>query len=82
MDELSNYEEVDLKDLEKESPQDSQDPRGRKPDFRVVQIDRTRNGEVIYRRVGGMWKQISNNGKEYYVLRIGKLLLYVFKNER
>jgi hypothetical protein len=29
-----------------------------------------------------MWKNISRNGKEFYVLRIGQLKLLVFQNDR
>lgn len=53
-----------------------------RPDFRVVQTDRDRNGNVVYSNVGGMWKNVSKNGNEFYVLRIGQLKLLVFKNDR
>jgi len=53
-----------------------------RPDLRVVQTDRDKNGNVVYKNVGGMWKNISKNGKEFYTLRIGELKLLVFPNDR
>jgi uncharacterized protein (DUF736 family) len=53
-----------------------------RPDFRVVQADRDKEGNVIYANVGGMWKNISRNGNEFYTLKIGQLKLLVFPNER
>ena len=53
-----------------------------RPDFRVVQADRDKNGNVMYNNVGGMWKNVSKNGNEFYTLRIGQLKLLVFHNDR
>jgi uncharacterized protein (DUF736 family) len=53
-----------------------------RPDFRVVQADRDKDGNVVYANVGGMWKNISKNGNEFYTLKIGQLKLLVFPNER
>lgn len=53
-----------------------------RPDFRIVQTDRDKNGNVVYANVGGMWKNISKNGNEFYTLRIGQLKLLVFPNDR
>lgn len=53
-----------------------------RPDLRVVQADRDKNGNVIYKNVGGMWKNVSKNGNEFYTLRIGELKLLVFPNDR
>jgi uncharacterized protein (DUF736 family) len=53
-----------------------------RPDFRVVQADRDKEGNVIYANVGGMWKNVSRNGNEFYTLKIGQLKLLVFPNER
>jgi uncharacterized protein (DUF736 family) len=53
-----------------------------RPDFRVVQADRDKEGNVVYANVGGMWKNISRNGNEFYTLKIGQLKLLVFPNER
>ncbi len=53
-----------------------------RPDLRVVQADRDKDGKPLYVNVGGMWKNISRNGKEFYVLRIGQLKLLVFPNDR
>jgi len=53
-----------------------------KPDFRVVQTGTDKDGKPLYVSVGGMWKNISRNGNEFYVLRIGQLKLLVFPNDR
>ena len=55
---------------------------GNKPEFRIVQADRDKNGNVIYKNVGGMWKSVSKNGNEFYSLRIGELKLLVFPNDK
>lgn len=55
---------------------------GAKPDFRIVQADRDKNGNVVYVSVGGMWKNVSKNGNEFYILRIGQLKLLVFPNNK
>jgi hypothetical protein len=53
-----------------------------RPDMRVVQADRDRDGNVVYSNVGGMWRNVSKNGNEFYTLRIGQLKLLVFPNDR
>jgi hypothetical protein len=55
---------------------------GNRPDLRVVQTDRDRNGNVVYKNVGGMWRNVSKNGNEFYTLKIGELKLLVFPNDR
>jgi len=56
--------------------------QGAKPDFRVVQPDRDKNGNAVYVNVGGMWKNVSKSGNEFYTLKIGQLKLLVFPNNR
>ncbi len=51
-----------------------------RPDFRIVQPDRDKDGKSVYVNVGGMWKNVSRQGKEFYTLRIGQLKLLVFPN--
>lgn len=53
-----------------------------RPDLRVVQADRDKNGNVVYKNVGGMWKNVSKNGNNFYTLKIGELKLLVFPNEK
>ncbi len=55
---------------------------GNRPDFSVVQADRDKDGKSVYTNVGGMWKNISKNGKEFYTLKIGQLKLLVFQNNK
>jgi hypothetical protein len=37
---------------------------------------------VVYKNVGGMWKNVSKNGNDFYTLKIGELKLLVFPNDR
>ena len=55
---------------------------GNKPDFRIVQVETDRTGKAVYSSVGGMWKNISKAGNEFYTLKIGNLKLLVFPNNR
>lgn len=55
---------------------------GNRPDFRVVQPDRDREGNSVYVNVGGMWKNVSKSGNEFYTLKIGNLKLLVFPNKK
>jgi hypothetical protein len=55
---------------------------GNRPDFRVVQTDRDKEGKAVYINVGGMWKNISKSGNEFYTLKIGQLKLLVFANDK
>lgn len=75
------YEELDANDKGPEQ-QSSQGQGANRPDFRVIQTDRDKNGNVVYTSVGGMWKNVSKNGNEFYTLRIGQLKLLVFPNNR
>jgi uncharacterized protein (DUF736 family) len=55
--------------------------KGQRPDFRVVQAERSSEGETKYRNIGGMWKKTSKSGNEFYSMSIGSLRLLVFPNE-
>ncbi|MCX8175047.1 MAG: DUF736 domain-containing protein [Candidatus Micrarchaeota archaeon] len=56
---------------------------GQRPDFRVVQAEYdSRLGKTVFKDVGAMWRGTSKNGSDYYTLKIGKLRLLVFPNER
>ena len=56
---------------------------GEKPDFRVVQTEYdNRLGKTIFKDVGAMWRGTSKTGSDYYTLKIGKLRLLVFPNNR
>jgi len=54
---------------------------GNRPDFRIVQPDRDKDGNPVYINVGGMWKNVSKSGNEFYTLKIGTLKLLVFENK-
>lgn len=51
-----------------------------RPDLRIVQPQAGMDGKTIYKNVGGMWKNVSKNGNEFYTLMIGDLKLLVFPN--
>jgi len=97
MDEIKNeeinlvdegFEELTPKNESKQTaqskPATQNQPQGQgvRPDFRIVQPDRDKNGNLVYINVGGMWKNISKSGNEFYTLRIGSLKLLVFPNNR
>jgi uncharacterized protein (DUF736 family) len=57
--------------------------KGPKPDFRVVQAEYdTRLGKTLFKDIGAMWKNTSKSGNEFYTMKIGKLKLLVFKNNK
>lgn len=79
------YEEVDTAKKEPAqkpsgNPQSPPQIGSNRPDLRVVQTDRDRDGNVVYTNIGGMWKNVSKNGNEFYTLKIGNLKLLVFPN--
>lgn len=57
---------------------------GRQPDFRVVQPEYLESeGKTIFKDVGALWKNISRKtGREFYTMKIGKLKLLVFPNQK
>jgi len=55
--------------------------KGERPDFRVVQAGSDIEGKATFANVGGMWRQTSKAGNEFYTMRIGKLKLLVFPNK-
>ncbi|MFH2106327.1 MAG: DUF736 family protein [Candidatus Micrarchaeota archaeon] len=71
---------VEIQDKEKENkPEPKTTPN--RPDFRIVQTEVDRDGKTIFKNVGGMWKNTSKNGNEFYTLMIGQLKLLVFPNQ-
>ena len=75
--EEGSFEEVGVKE--------NNEPGGQKapnrPDFRVVQVETDKNGNTTFSSVGGMWKNVSKAGNEFYTLKIGNLKLLVFPNK-
>ncbi|MFA5076966.1 MAG: hypothetical protein WC488_00895 [Candidatus Micrarchaeia archaeon] len=63
-----------------ESGTQAESSAGRRPDLRVVQPMTDKDGKTIFKGVGGMWKNMSKNGNEFYTLKIGDLKLLVFPN--
>ena len=56
---------------------------GQKPDFRVVQPEYdNRLGKTVFKDVGAMWRNTSKSGNEFYTMKIGKLKLLVFHNDK
>ena len=60
----------------------AQNEKGDSPDLRVVQPEVQLDGTTKFKSVGGLWKNVSKNGNEFYTLKIGKLKLLVFQNDR
>ena len=57
--------------------------KGPRPDYRVVQTEYNSTlGKTLVKDVGAMWKGTSKAGNEFYTLKIGKLRLLVFPNDR
>ena len=57
--------------------------KGERPDFRVVQTEyNSKLGKTLFKDVGAMWRGVSKTGNEYYTLKIGKLRLLVFHNDK
>ncbi|MCX8163270.1 MAG: DUF736 domain-containing protein [Candidatus Micrarchaeota archaeon] len=55
----------------------------KQPEFRILQQEyNQREGRTTLKEVGVAWKNISQNGKEFYTIKIGNLRLLMFKNER
>lgn len=56
-----------------------EEKKGNKPEIRIVAPE-VKNGETVYKSVGGMWKNTTKKGEEYYVVKIGDLRLLGYKN--
>lgn len=57
--------------------------KGARPDFRVVQPEYNgKLGKSVFKDVGAMWRNTSKNGNEFYTMKIGKLKLLVFPNDK
>ena len=68
-----------------EAAPEGNEPRiaGPRPDFRVVQTEYdSRLGKTVYKDVGAMWRNVSKAGNEFYTMKIGKLKLLVFQNQK
>ncbi|MFH1393263.1 MAG: hypothetical protein ABII71_04085 [Candidatus Micrarchaeota archaeon] len=77
------FEEVTAGDERSNFSNDSASSSGgNRPDFRIVQPDRDKDGNPVYVNVGGMWKNVSKSGNTFYTLKIGTLKLLVFENKK
>ncbi len=81
----SGFEEVPAESGSEQTEQSGKKPengkQGNRPDFSLVQPDTDRDGKTKYINIGGMWKNVSKNGKEFYTVRIGNLKLLAFPNK-
>lgn len=72
--------------VENESPpsENANDSASRQPDFRVVQPEfSVSDNKTIFKDVGALWHNVSQKtGREFYTLKIGKLRLLVFPNQK
>lgn len=58
------------------------DEGGRKPDFRIVQPQYDQEGNENLLSVGGIWKNTSEAGKEYFNVKIGNAKFLGFKSDK
>lgn len=66
-----------------EAPDSGSGEKGERPDFRVVQTEYdSRISKTVFKDVGAMWRGVSKTGNEFYTLKIGKLRLLVFHNDK
>jgi hypothetical protein len=63
---------------------EGQQEKGKQPEFRLVQPEYdTRESKTIFKDVGAVWKNVSQKtGKEFYTLKIGKMRLLMFPNQK
>lgn len=56
----------------------------RQPEFRVVQPEYdNRENKTVFKDVGALWRNVSSKtGREFYTLKIGKMRLLVFPNQK
>ena len=73
---LEGFEEIQPKSDGENTPSTG----ANRPDIRVVQVEADKDGKSIYKNVGGMWKNVSKNGNEFYTIKIGNLKLLAFPN--
>ena len=83
---LEEFEEIEESPAKEQNEQPKSEGfnsgGGERPDFRVMQPDRDKEGNSTLKSVGGMWKKTSKNGNDFYVLNTGRLTLLVFKNDK
>ncbi len=60
---------------------EKKEEKKKKPEFNICQPEKTPEGKTNWNSVGAIWKNLSKNGKEYYILKIGNLKLTAFKND-
>lgn len=75
---LEGFEEVQSKS----DGNTSQSTGANRPDIRIVQVDTDREGKAMYKNVGGMWKNVSKAGNDFYTIKIGSLKLLAFPNNK
>lgn len=81
MEEINENVNVEKMDFEEVTEEKKLGVGKNRPDLRVVQPEIDREGRTVYKNVGGMWKNVSKNGNEFYTLLIGNLKLLVFPNQ-
>ncbi|MCS7122429.1 MAG: hypothetical protein NZ908_00510 [Candidatus Micrarchaeota archaeon] len=75
-------EEIEIEEeIEIDNKLEKIEPKRNRPDFRVLQLIIDKEGKSKFEEVGAMWIHQKKDGKSFYVMRIGKLKLFVFKNE-
>ena len=76
-------EENESSVIEEVSASTIEEQPSKQPEFRILQQEyNQREGRSTLKEVGVAWKNISQNGKEFYTIKIGNLRLLMFKNEK
>ena len=79
---LEGFEEIPPNNQTEQQKNNYQNGGANRPDIRIVQVETDKEGKTVYKNIGGMWKNISKNGNEFYTLKIGNLRLLAFPNNQ
>ena len=72
---------MDLEEFIEKAEADEEQTKGDRPDLRLVQPQRQKDGSEKLVDVGAMWKNVSKQGREFYTVKIGNLRLLAFPNK-
>jgi len=76
-------EDIESSPIEEVNESSLEEQPSKQPEFRILQQEyNQKEGKSTLKEVGVAWKNISQNGKEFYTVKIGNLRLLMFKNER
>lgn len=77
-----NVQEIEIEEeIEIDNRLEKLEPKKNKPDYRVLQLIIDKEGKSRFEEVGAMWLHQKKEGGSFYIMKIGKLKLFVFKND-